>query len=163
MNSRGKEVDRLSSLAYSFLAHILSFPSAGDTVRTCLVRAFGDLWTTIDSLDFDDGPFWESTETESGKVVLTANASLRRRFIDTRAFIDAKVEISLETIAVSEVGFKAEGVYYEKKFIDLVGMREVGHYCGVRGLLLECGEGEVQVAMLAIDWEGDTRCWWRGY
>ncbi|KAJ8432255.1 hypothetical protein Cgig2_013908 [Carnegiea gigantea] len=28
---------------------------------------------------------------------------------------------------------------------------------------LGCEDGEVQVATLTIDWEGDRRCWWRGY
>ncbi|XP_058220152.1 F-box/LRR-repeat protein At3g03360-like [Rhododendron vialii] len=48
-----EQIDRISSLPDELLAHILSFLPTKDAVKTVLIRRFGNLWTSINNLDFD--------------------------------------------------------------------------------------------------------------
>ncbi|KAG5512750.1 hypothetical protein RHGRI_017783 [Rhododendron griersonianum] len=48
------QIDRISSLPDELLAHILSFLPTKDAVKTVLIRRFGNLWTSIHNLDFDE-------------------------------------------------------------------------------------------------------------
>uniref|UniRef100_A0A5B7BHG0 FBD domain-containing protein n=1 Tax=Davidia involucrata TaxID=16924 RepID=A0A5B7BHG0_DAVIN len=48
-----EQEDRISSLPDSILLHILSFLPMKDAVKTVLHRRFGNLWTSIQNLEFD--------------------------------------------------------------------------------------------------------------
>ncbi|XP_021759012.1 FBD-associated F-box protein At4g10400-like [Chenopodium quinoa] len=50
----GNKRDRLSELPDELLVHILSFLPTTDAVRTVLLRRFGNLWTLIPTLTFED-------------------------------------------------------------------------------------------------------------
>lgn len=51
--SEDDQEDRLSSLPDSILLHILSFLPMKDAVKTVLLRRFGNLWTSLQTLNFD--------------------------------------------------------------------------------------------------------------
>ncbi|WOG98777.1 hypothetical protein DCAR_0418122 [Daucus carota subsp. sativus] len=51
--SENDQEDRLSNLPDSILVHILSFLPMEDAVKTVLLRRFGNLWTSLQTLNFD--------------------------------------------------------------------------------------------------------------
>ncbi|KAL8131299.1 putative F-box protein At1g49610 [Apium graveolens] len=77
--SEDEQEDRLSNLPDSILLHILSFLPMKDAVKTVLLRRFGNLWTYLQTLNFDGRSYLNYQRSCHGKwfTVFVPQALLR--------------------------------------------------------------------------------------